>query len=249
MSISHELSEEDVKFRYINDAITSKGWTKDSIFMEQQVKFTDGKISLHGNIVHREKPKFADYVLYVNKATPIAIIEAKDTKHTVSYGLQQAMEYAKMLDVKFAFSSNGEGFAEHDFLTGKERFFGMDEFPTREELIERYKKEINEGNGLNEQEEAAINQPLCSGQNIFPPRYYQLNAINRTINAIAKGKNRILLVMATGTGKTYTAFQIVWRLLKSGLKKKVLYLADRNILVDQSIEQDFKPLEKVIHKI
>ena len=249
MSISHELSEEDVKFRYINDAITSKGWTKDSIFMEQQVKFTDGKISLHGNIVHREKPKFADYVLYVNKATPIAIIEAKDTKHTVSYGLQLAMEYAKMLDVKFAFSSNGEGFAEHDFLTGKERFFGMDEFPTREELIERYKKEINEGNGLNEQEEAAINQPLCSGQNIFPPRYYQLNAINRTINAIAKGKNRILLVMATGTGKTYTAFQIVWRLLKSGLKKKVLYLADRNILVDQSIEQDFKPLEKVIHKI
>lgn len=249
MSISHELSEEDVKFRYINDAITSKGWTKDSIFMEQQVKFTDGKISLHGNIVHREKPKFADYVLYVNKATPIAIIEAKDTKHTVSYGLQQAMEYAKMLDVKFAFSSNGEGFAEHDFLTGKERFFGMDEFPTREELIERYKKEINEGNGLNEQEEAAINQPLCSGQNIFPPRYYQLNAINRTINAIAKGKNRILLVMATGTGKTYTAFQIVWRLHKSGLKKKVLYLADRNILVDQSIEQDFKPLEKVIHKI
>ena len=249
IGISHELSEEDVKFRYINDAITSKGWTKDSIFMEQQVKFTDGKISLHGNIVHREKPKFADYVLYVNKATPIAIIEAKDTKHTVSYGLQQAMEYAKMLDVKFAFSSNGEGFAEHDFLTGQERCFGMDEFPTREELIERYKKGINEGNGLNEQEEAVINQPLCSGQNIFPPRYYQLNAINRTINAIAKGKNRILLVMATGTGKTYTAFQIVWRLLKSGLKKKVLYLADRNILVDQSIEQDFKPLEKVIHKI
>ena len=249
MGISHELSEEDVKFRYINDAITSKGWTKDSIFMEQQVKFTDGKISLHGNIVHREKPKFADYVLYVNKATPIAIIEAKDTKHTVSYGLQQAMEYAKMLDVKFAFSSNGEGFAEHDFLTGQERCFGMDEFPTREELIDRYKKEINEGNGLNEQEEAVINQPLCSGQNIFPPRYYQLNAINRTINAIAKGQNRILLVMATGTGKTYTAFQIVWRLLKSGLKKKVLYLADRNILVDQSIEQDFKPLEKVIHKI
>ena len=249
IGISHELSEEDVKFRYINDAITSKGWTKDSIFMEQQVKFTDGKISLHGNIVHREKPKFADYVLYVNKATPIAIIEAKDAKHTVSYGLQQAMEYAKMLDVKFAFSSNGEGFAEHDFLTGQERCFGMDEFPTREELIERYKKEINEGNGLNEQEEAVINQPLCSGQNIFPPRYYQLNAINRTINAIAKGQNRILLVMATGTGKTYTAFQIVWRLLKSGLKKKVLYLADRNILVDQSIEQDFKPLEKVIHKI
>lgn len=249
MGISHELTEEDIKFRYINDAITSKGWTKDSIFMEQQVKFTDGKINLHGNFVHREKPKFADYVLYVNKATPIAVVEAKDANHTISQGLQQAMEYAKMLDVKFAFSSNGEGFAEHDFLTGKERTFGMDEFPSRDELIERYKREANDGNGLNGQEEAIINQPFCTGQNIFPPRYYQLNAVNRTINAIAKGQDRVLLVMATGTGKTYTAFQIVWRLLKSGLKKKVLYLADRNILVDQSIQQDFKPLEKVIHKI
>lgn len=230
MGISHELTEEDIKFRYINDAITSKGWTKDSIFMEQQVKFTDGKINLHGNFVHREKPKFADYVLYVNRATPIAVVEAKDANHSISHGLQQAMEYAKMLDVKFAFSSNGEGFAEHDFLTGKERTFGMDEFPSRDELIERYKREANDGNGLNGQEEAIINQPFCTGQNIFPPRYYQLNAVNRTINAIAKGQDRVLLVMATGTGKTYTAFQIVWRLLKSGLKKKVLYLADRNIL-------------------
>ncbi len=249
MSISKNLTEEDVKFRNINPAITSKGWSKDSIFMEQKVKFTDGKISLHGNFVHREKPKFADYVLYANKATPIAIIEAKDANHSVSYGLQQAMTYAQMLDVKFAYSSNGEGFAEHDFLTGKERTFAMDEFPTKEELIERYKSEANGGNGLNEQELAVIEQPFCTGQNIFPPRYYQRNAVNRTVDAIAKGQDRVLLVMATGTGKTYTAFQIVWRLLKSGLKKKVLYLADRNILVDQSIQQDFKPLEKVIHKI
>ena len=249
MSISKDLTEEDVKFRYINDAITSKGWSKDSIFMEQKVKFTDGKISLHGNLVHREKPKFADYVLYANKATPIAIVEAKDANHSVSHGLQQAMTYAQMLDVKFAYSSNGEGFAEHDFLTGKERIFAMDEFPTKEELIERYKNEANDGNGLNEQELAVIEQPFCTGQNIFPPRYYQRNAVNRTVGAIAKGQNRVLLVMATGTGKTYTAFQIVWRLLKSGLKKKVLYLADRNILVDQSIQQDFKPLEKVTHKI
>ncbi len=249
MGISKDLTEEDVKFRYINEAITSKGWSKDSIFMEQKVKFTDGKISLHGNLVHREKPKFADYVLYVNKATPIAIIEAKDANHSVSHGLQQAMTYAQMLDVKFAYSSNGEGFAEHDFFTGKERTFAMDEFPTKEELIERYKSEANNGNGLNEQELAVIEQPFCTGQNIFSPRYYQRNAVNRTINAIAKGQNRVLLVMATGTGKTYTAFQIVWRLLKSGLKKKVLYLADRNILVDQSIQQDFKPLEKVTHKI
>ena len=249
MSISKDLTEEDVKFRYINEAITSKGWSKDSIFMEQKVKFTDGKISLHGNLVHREKPKFADYVLYANKATPIAIVEAKDANHSVSHGLQQAMTYAQMLDVKFAYSSNGEGFAEHDFLTGKERTFAMDEFPTKEELVERYKNEANDGNGLNEQELSVIEQPFCTGQNIFPPRYYQRNAVNRTVGAIAKGQNRVLLVMATGTGKTYTAFQIVWRLLKSGLKKKVLYLADRNILVDQSIQQDFKPLNKVTHKI
>ena len=249
MGLSKDLTEEDVKFRYINEAITSKGWSKDSIFMEQKVKFTDGKISLHGNLVHREKPKFADYVLYVNKATPIAIVEAKDANHSVSHGLQQAMNYAQMLDVKFAYSSNGEGFAEHDFLTGKERTFAMDEFPTKEELIERYKNEANDGNGLKEQELSVIEQPFCTGQNIFPPRYYQRNAVNRTVGAIAKGQNRVLLVMATGTGKTYTAFQIVWRLLKSGLKKKVLYLADRNILVDQSIQQDFNPLKKITHKI
>ena len=249
MGISKDLTEEDVKFRYINEAIINKGWSKDSIFMEQKVKFTDGKISLHGNFVHREKPKFADYVLYANKATPLAIVEAKDANHSVSHGLQQAMTYAQMLDVKFAYSSNGEGFAEHDFLTGKERTFAMDEFPTKEELIERYKREANDGNGLNEQELAVIEQPFCTGQNIFPPRYYQRNAVNRTVNAIAKEQNRVLLVMATGTGKTYTAFQIVWRLIYSGLKKKVLYLADRNILVDQSIQQDFKPLNKVTHKI
>lgn len=249
MGISKELTEEDVKYRYISEAITSKGWPKDSIFMEQKVRFTDGKISLHGNLVHRERPKFADYVLYANKATPIAIVEAKDANHSVSHGLQQAKIYAQMLDVKFAYSSNGEGFAEHDFLTGEERTFSMEEFPTKEELIERYKSEANGGNGLNEQELAVIAQPYCTGQNIFPPRYYQRNAINRTVNAIAKGQSRVLLVMATGTGKTYTAFQIVWRLLHSKLKKKVLYLADRNILVEQSRQQDFNPLKKVTHKI
>ena len=249
MGISKDLTEEDIKFRYINEAITSKGWSKDNIFMEQKVKFTDGKISLQGNLVHREKPKFADYVLYANKATPLAIVEAKDANHSVSHGLQQAMTYAKMLDVKFAYSSNGKGFAEHDFLTGKERTFAMDGFPTKGELIEKYKSEANDGNGLNEQELAVIEQPFCTGQNIFPPRYYQRNAVNRTVSAIAKGQSRVLLVMATGTGKTYTAFQIVWRLIHSGLKKKVLYLADRNILVDQSIQQDFKPLDKVTHKI
>ncbi len=249
MSTTANLSEEDIKFRYVTDAITSKGWEKNSIFMEHKVQFTDGKISLRGNMVHREKPKFADYVLYVNKATPLAIVEAKNAKHTVSYGMQQAMEYAKMLDVPFAYSTNGEGFAEHDFLTGKERTFSMAEFPTKEELIERYKREINGGEGLSEQELAVLNQPFYTGLSTRSPRYYQRNAVNRTLNAIARGQSRVLLVMATGTGKTLTAFQVVYRLLKSGLKKRVLYLADRNVLVDQSIQQDFKPLEKLTHKI
>ena len=150
-----------------------------------------------------------------------------------------------MLDLPFAFSSNGDGFAEHDFLTGTEREFGLDEFPTEAELIARYKKE----SGLTNAQEIAIDQPYYTSQNTYPPRYYQRIAINRTIDAIARGQQRLLLVMATGTGKTYTAFQIVYRLLKSGMKRKVLYLADRNILVDQSILQDFAPLEKTIHKI
>lgn len=217
--------------------------------METRVQFTDGKISLKGNFVHREKPKFADYVLYFNRNTPIAIVEAKDANHTATHGLQQAMDYARMMDLPFAYSSNGEAFVEHDFLTGKERTIEMSDFPTKEELYARYIQESYNGEGISEQVQKIINQPYCTGQNIFPPRYYQRNAINRTVNAIARGQNRLLLVMATGTGKTYTAFQIVWRLLKSGMKKKILYLADRNVLVDQSTEQDFKPLEKVIHKI
>ena len=142
MGISKKLTEEDIKFRYINEAITSKGWSKDSIFMEQKVKFTDGKISLHGNLVHREKPKFADYVLYANKATPIAIVEAKDANHSVSHGLQQAMTYAQMLDVKFAYSSNGEGFAEHDFLTGKERTLLWTNFQQKKNLSKDIKMRL-----------------------------------------------------------------------------------------------------------
>ena len=245
----HALSEEDIKFRYITPSIEQKGWKKEDITMETKVKFTDGKINLKGNLVAREKPKFADYVLYYNHATPIAIVEAKDANHSVSFGMQQAKEYAQMMDVPFAFSSNGQGFQEYDFLTGKERSFSMNDFPTKQELYSRFISESNDGNGLSDKEKTIISQPYCSGQDIFPPRYYQRNAINRTVNAVAQGKKRLLLVMATGTGKTYTAFQIVYRLLKAGLVKKVLYLADRNVLVDQSIQQDFKPLNKTIHKV
>ena len=243
------LSEEDIKLRYITPAIMQKGWSVTDITMETKVKITDGKMNLRGNLVARSKAKFADYMLYYNKANPIAIVEAKDANHSVSFGMQQAKEYAQMMDVPFAYSSNGFGFEEYDFLTGKERSLSMEEFPTKEELYERYLKESNDGEGLSENELKVINQPFCTGQDIYPPRYYQRNAVNRTVEAVARGERRMLLVMATGTGKTYTAFQIVYRLLKAGLIKKVLYLADRNVLVDQSIEQDFKPLSNNIHKV
>ena len=242
MLTKKQMTEEDIKLRYITPAITAT-WKLNQITME--TKITDGKINLKGNLVVREKPKKADYVLYLNDAKPIAIVEAKDNKHTVSYGIQQAITYAQMLDVPFAYSSNGDAFYEHDRLTGQERKIDLDKFPSPQELLARYQAE----QGVTPAEMQAINQPYYTSQTTYSPRYYQRNAINRTVEAVAKGQDRILLVMATGTGKTYTAFQIVYRLLKSGLKKKVLYLADRNILVDQSIQQDFAPLEKTIHKI
>ena len=237
-----KMTEEDVKLQFITPAITGK-WSLDHITME--TKITDGKINLKGNFVFREKPKKADYVLYINVNNPIAIVEAKDNNHTVSYGLQQAMTYAQMLDVPFAYSSNGDAFFEHDFLTGQERQLALSEFPSLDELVARY----HAGKGLNDQEKRIIDQPYYTSQTTYAPRYYQMDAVNRTVDAVARGQQRILLAMATGTGKTYVAFQTVYRLLKSGMKKKVLYLADRNILVDQSIQQDFAPLEKTIHKI
>ena len=240
--LKQNMTEEDIKLQYITPALTSK-WERQKITMETQI--TDGKISLKGNLAVRQPGKRVDYLLYLSANNPIAVVEAKDNHHQVSAGLQQAMDYAKMLDLPFAFSSNGDGFAEHDFLTGAERQFGMDEFPTEAELSDRYKRE----SGLTPAQEAAMAQPYFSSQATYPPRYYQRIAINRTVDAIARGQKRLLLVMATGTGKTYTAFQIVYRLLKSETVHKVFYLADRNMLVDQSIEQDFAPLQKTIHKV
>jgi type I restriction enzyme R subunit len=237
-----QMTEEDIKLQFITPAITAK-WDIKRITME--TKITDGKVCLKGNFAFREKPKKADYILYINANNPIAIVEAKDNKHTISYGMQQAMTYAQMLDVPFAFSSNGDAFFEHDFITGMERQIELDEFPSPDELISRFQN----GKGLSAKEEEIIQQPYYTSQTTYAPRYYQRIAINRTVDAIAKGQQRILLVMATGTGKTYTAFQMVYRLLKSGMKRKVLYLADRNVLVDQSRQQDFAPLEKTIHKI
>ena len=243
-----QMTEEDIKLNFITPALLSKGW-KDKITMETRVQFTDGKINLKGNVAVRGDAKKADYVLYMRKDYPIAIVEAKDNNHTISFGMQQAKTYAQMMDIKFAYSSNGDGFEEYDFLTGQERQISMDEFPTPEELLARYNAEVNGGQGLSTNQVKVMNQPYYTSQNTYSPRYYQRNAVNKTLDAIAKGQDRILLVMATGTGKTYTAFQIVYRLLASGMKQKILYLADRNNLVDQTISGDFKPLEKVIHKI
>lgn len=240
-----QMTEEDIKLNFITPALSPK-WNG-RMTMETQI--TDGKINLRGNLVSRAQPKRADYVLYINANNPIAIVEAKDNQHAVADGLQQAMTYAQMLDAPFAYSSNGDAFREHDFLMGTERDIAMEDFPTPDELYARFQKGANGGAGLTQAEEAIIGQPYYSSQSTYPPRYYQRVAVNRTLDAIARGQNRILLVMATGTGKTYTAFQIVYRLLRSGMKKKILYLADRNILVDQSIQQDFAPLEKTIHKI
>lgn len=240
-----QMTEEDIKLNFITPALSPK-WNG-RMTMETQI--TDGKINLRGNLVSRAQPKRADYVLYINANNPIAIVEAKDNQHAVADGLQQAMTYAQMLDVPFAYSSNGDAFREHDFLMGTERDIAMEDFPTPDELYARFQKGANGGAGLTQAEEAIIGQPYYSSQSTYPPRYYQRVAVNRTLDAIARGQTRILLVMATGTGKTYTAFQIVYRLLRSGMKKKILYLADRNILVDQSIQQDFAPLEKTIHKI
>ena len=240
-----QMSEEDIKLNFITPAI-QPGW---SGHITMETKITDGQINIRGNMAVRSKPKFADYLLYLNDGKPIAVVEAKDNNHSVSHGLQQAMTYAQMMDLSFAYSSNGDAFYEHDFLTGKETLIELDRFPSQDELTARYYAELNGGKGITETEKKILNQPYYSSQHTFSPRYYQRNAVNRTVEAIADGQKRLLLVMATGTGKTYTAFQIVYRLLRSGLKSRILYLADRNILVDQSIQQDFSPLEKTCYKM
>ena len=236
------MTEEDIKFRFINPVV-QKGWPSEFVLMEAQI--TNGRIRLAGNITSREKPLRADYLLLMSANEPLAVIEAKSAEHSISDGLQQAKMYAEKLDIPFAYSSNGEGFEEFDYLTGVERSLKMNEFPTQKELIERYYQEAK----ITDDEKKILDQHFYSSQNTFSPRFYQRIAVNRVLKAITKGQNRLLLVMATGTGKTYTAFQIVHRLIYSGLKSRILYLADRNILVDQSIEQDFSPLKKIIHKI
>lgn len=242
----HNLTEEDVKQRFITPALVEDaGWRKDQLFMEKVI--TPGQVIVQGRTTKRGSIGKADYVLLGSKSRkPLAVVEAKDMEHTVSAGMQQALGYAAKLDAPFAYSSNGKGFVEHDFFTGAEREIGLHEFPTEDELWNRYLT----GKGLDAQGAALVAEPYhVDPFNHQEPRYYQQVAVDRTLEAVAHGNRRLLLVMATGTGKTFTAFQIIWRLLKAGTAKRVLYLADRNVLIDQTITGDFEPLSGRITKV
>ncbi len=238
------MTEEEVKLNYITPAIEEAGWSKKQIRMEYSINA--GKIIVRGNIAKRLPKKKADYVLFYKDNMPLAIVEAKDNNHLIGDGMFQAQEYAEKLDVRFVFTSNGDGFLFYDMKTAEQKQIELDEFPSPQELFDKqYKDQIEESKDF----ETIINTPYYFSEESFAPRNYQRIAINRTVEAIAKRQDRALLVMATGTGKTYMAFQIIWRLWKSGLKKKILYLADRNILVDQTIIGDFKPFKNSMTKI
>ena len=238
------LSEEDIKLRLITPAIIEKaGWSKENIRME--FPLTDGRVIILGKSHGVQQPKRLDYLLRLNAHQMIAVVEAKSAHKDLTTGIQQAIEYAVALHLPFAYASNGKAFLEHDMLTGAERQFSMDEFPTSEQLKQRAIREKN----LTPEQAEVMETPYYFDRFSHEPRYYQRNAIDLTLEAVAKGQNRILLVMATGTGKTYTAFQIIWRLRAAGLKKRVLYLADRNILIDQTMNQDFKPFQKIMTKV
>ena len=238
MSVN-KFSERDICTKFITPALVKSGWDIEKQVREE-VTFTDGRIFVRGNKTVRGKRKRADYILYLKPNIPIAVIEAKDPTHTVMSGIQQSINYAKILDIPLAYSSNGTGFYEHNIINSKdniERKISIDKFPSPDELWEYYKKykQIN-----NPEEEKLVKQDYFFDGSSYSPRYYQQIAINRTIEAVAKKQKRILLTMATGTGKTYTAFQIIHRLWKAGNKKRILFLADRNALIDQTLRGDFR---------
>ena len=248
MADKKSFSERDICSKYITPAITAAGWDLHSQIREE-VSFTKGRIIVRGKLHTRGELKRADYILSYKPNIPLAVVEAKDNSQSVGSGMQQALNYAETLDVPFVFSSNGDGFLMHD-RTGladkTEQELALDAFPSPEELWQRYCqwKGIETAAALNTVEMSYFDDGTDRA-----PRYYQVNAINNTVEAVAKGQQRILLVMATGTGKTYTAFQIIWRLWKSGTKKRILFLADRNILVDQTKNNDFKPFGAAMTKI
>lgn len=241
------LSERDICTKYILPAIQSAGWDHINQ-MREEVSFTDGRIVVQGKTVKRGKTKRADFILYHKPNLPLAIIEAKTNKHSISDGMQQALTYSEILHIPFAFSSNGDAFSFHD-RTGqtdpRERELSLQQFPSPGELWQKYCKWKN----LNDWKADLVAQDYYDDGGGKTPRYYQANAINRSMEAIVSGQNRLLLLMATGTGKTYTAFQIIWRLWTAGHKKRILFLADRNILVDQTKTNDFKPFGNAMTKV
>jgi type I restriction enzyme R subunit len=240
-----DLSESDIKAKYITPAILNSGWDEQTQ-LGREIFFTDGRIYVKGKLTARGKRKFADYILFYKPNVPIAIIEAKDNKHSVKSGIQQALGYANTLDIPCVFSSNGDAFYFHDKTATDgiiEKEIAIYEFPSPEELWEKYKKY----KGIEtEQVEEIAKQDYFQDNSGKTPRYYQQIAINRTIEAVAKGQNRILLVMATGCGKTYTAFHLIWRLWKSGAKKRILFLADRTALIDQTFRKDIAPFKEAM---
>lgn len=236
-----QLTETEIRTRYITPALIQNGWKYENI--REEYSFTDGRIIDEGRGKwHRGERLRADYLLTYNNKF-IAVVEAKDNNHPVGFGIQQAINYANVLDCPFAFSSNGDGFVKKNMKTGEEINLELENFPTPEELWKEY---LNNEN-INEEQERIIKEDFYIGK--YPPRYYQQIAIERTIKAIAKGQDRLILVMATGTGKTFTAFQIIYRLWKSRAKKRILYLADRNILIDQTMVNDFAPFSDVMTKV
>jgi type I restriction enzyme R subunit len=244
------LSESDICDLFISPAIRDAGW--DPITqIRREVTLTPGPVVVRGNVASRnkKKKKFADYVLYQEPGVPIAVVEAKDNHHTVSQGLQQALGYAEIMDIPSAYSSNGDAFASHNKVpvSGEdiETQFPLDQFPAPALLWRRYKSH----RGITDAEEPLVLEPYYEDASGKEPRYYQADAINRTIEAVAGGQKRVLLVMATGTGKTYTTFQIIWRLWKAGTVKRALFLADRNILIDQALINDFKPFGGAMTKV
>lgn len=241
------LSERDVCSKFITPAITEAGWDLVTQIREE-VSFTKGRIIVRGKLVTRGKAKRADYVLYHKPNLPIALIEAKDAKHSVGDGMQQALSYAETLDIPYVFSSNGTGFVFHD-RTGvsaeRETTLSLSAFPSPGDLWSRYRA----WKGLTPEAEEIVLQDYYDDGSGKTPRYYQVNAVNAAVEAIAKGKDRVLLVMATGTGKTYTAFQIIWRLWRAKRKKRILFLADRNILIDQTMVNDFRPFGPAMAKL
>lgn len=246
--VAHKLSERDICTKLITPAIQKAGWDIQTQVREE-VSFTNGRIIVRGKLHSRGERKRADYILYYKTNIPIAIIEAKDNSYSVGAGMQQALNYAEILEIPFVFSSNGDAFLMHD-RTGNaqslEQELTLDQFPNPEDLWQRY---CDWKGIVTVEAKATVEMPYYDDGTGRAPRYYQANAINKTIEAVAKGQQRALLVMATGTGKTYTAFQIIWRLWKSGTKKRILFLADRNILVDQTKNNDFKPFGPAMTKI